>query len=264
MKKYWLIIQNTWAEYTAYRLNFILWRVRMVVRFLITYFLWSTIYSGGEDFFGYTRTSMLTYVVLTYIVSNFVFATRTQDIGAEINEGKLTNYLLKPVSYFKSLAARDMSDKVLNFGFTLVEVIVLIVILQPPIFFQTDPLWLSLSVIAFTFAVVIYFCLSSLLSMIGFWSTEVWATRFIFMILLDFIAGGFFPIDILPETIRAVLFLTPFPYIFYFPVKLYLGNSTFPFVLQGMAVMMVWAILLRFMIEKVWRSGLKVYGAEGR
>jgi ABC-2 type transport system permease protein len=264
VKKYWLIIQNTWAESTAYRLNFILWRVRMVLRFLITYFLWSNIYAGGQVIFGYTQESILTYVILVYIVTNFVFATRTQEIGSEIHEGKITNYLLKPISYFKTVASRDVSDKLLNFGFTLFETILLIIILRPPLFFQTQALWLSLSFIAFVCAIMIYFCVSALLSMIGFWSSEVWATRFIFIILLDFVGGSFFPIDILPVALKSILFMTPFPYIFYFPVKLYLGDLPAPFVLQSFGMMLFWTVFLRWMIEKVWQKGLKIYSAEGR
>lgn len=264
MKKYWLIIRNTWDEYLVYRLNFVLWRVRVVIRFLITYFLWSSIYSGDQQFFGYTRTTMLTYVMLVYIVSNFVFATRTQDVGSEINEGKLTNYLLKPVSYFGGLISRDVSDKLMNFGFTLVESVLLFLILQPPLFLQTNIFFLLFSIFAFLGSVGIYFCVSLLLSFIGFWTSEVWATRFIFIILLDFLAGNFFPIDILPSPIFHILKFTPFPYMFYFPVKIYLGQLSIVEMFQGFIVLILWTTLLIKLVSFVWQKGLKIYSAEGR
>lgn len=264
MKKYWLIIRNTWDEYFTYRLNFILWRVRVVIRFLITYFLWSSIYSSDQQFFGYTRETMLTYVLLVYIVSNFVFATRTQDIGSEINEGKLTNYLLKPISYFKGVAARDVSDKLLNFGFTVFEFMALFIILQPPFIFQTSGLIVLFSLFAFIGAVVVYFCISCLLGFVGFWTADTWGTRFIFIILLDFLAGNFLPIDILPPVVSRILLLTPFPYMFYFPVKIYLGQLAIGEILQGMTVLILWSFFLVYAVKFVWRAGLKVYSAEGR
>jgi ABC-2 type transport system permease protein len=144
MKKYWTLIKNTWNEALVYRLNFVLWRVRIVIRFLITYFLWSTILKDTNSIFGYSKEQMFTYIFLVYVVGNFVFATRTQDIGEEINNGKLTNYLLRPIGFFKSMAARDVSDKLLNFSFTVVEFVLFLVIFRPPFFIQTNPVILLL------------------------------------------------------------------------------------------------------------------------
>lgn len=264
MYKYWLIIKNTWNEYLEYRLNFILWRFRVVIRFLITYFLWSVIYTNGANYFGYTRSSMLTYVFLVYLVSNFVFASRTQDIGAEINEGRLTNHLLKPLNYFFGLSAREASDKIINFGFTVVEVGLFFWLLKPPLILQTDILLILFSLMAFLGAVVLYFFISLLISFIGFWTTETWAVRFIFIILVDYLAGGFFPIDILPKVLVNILFWTPLPYIFYFPVKIYLGQLGSSAIWQGLAVLVFWSGVLFYLAQAIWKKGLRIYSAEGR
>ncbi len=261
---FYRIALNTWNEYMVYRMNFIFWRVRVIVRFLITFFLWSSIFSQDIDLLGYNRRTMLTYLLLVYLLGNFVYATRTQDIGDEIHEGNLTNYLLKPLNYFLFILARDTSDKLLNLSFTLVELIMLFTLLNPPFFWQTDMMFVSISFLAFCGSVIIYFLLSSLLGLLGFWTSEVWATRFIFIIILDFLAGNFFPTDILPKLIANVLMYTPFPYMFYFPARIYLGEVTEGFIAQGFFVMGVWVFFLIFAVHVVWYQGLKVYGAQGR
>lgn len=264
MKKYWLIIRNTWDEYAAYRLNFIMWRVRMVIRFLITYFLWSTIYSGNKPFFGYTREMMLVYVLMVYLVSNFVFATRTQDLGGDINEGKITNYLLKPISYFKTIAFRDLGDKLINLLFSIGELFILFILLRPPVFIQTNIALLILFALTICIAIGLFFCISLLLSFIGFWTVEVWATRFIFFILLEYLSGTFFPVDILPKALFSFLMLTPFPYLFYFPVTIFLGRISSAQITTGVLVSILWLCGLLVSVQYVWRKGLKVYSAEGR
>ncbi len=264
MKKYWLIIKNTWNEYLEYHLNFILWRVRVVIRFLITYFLWSTVYQKDVTYFGYNRGSMLSYVFLVYIASNFILASRTQDIGSYINEGRLANDLLKPLNFFGMLGARDLSDKLLNFGFTIIETILFLQILKPPFSIQVDMGILLLAAVTFILATILYFIISLLLSFIGFWTAEVWATRFIFIILLDFVAGNFFPIDILPDIFQRILLLTPFPYLFYFPVKMLLGGFVFREIIMGMIIMIFWSATLLIFMRWVWKKGLRVYAAEGR
>lgn len=264
MKKYWLITKNTISEYGVYRLNFIFWRLRVVIRFLITYYLWAALIPLNQSYFGYDRTSMLTYVILVYIIGSFVYATRTGDIGEEIVQGKLTNILLEPLSYFSYIASRDFGDKLLNFLLSLFEIIVLFALLRPPFFIQSNLLLLAFTLLAVVVSICIYFILSALLGLIGFWTTEVWSVRFIFMILIDFLAGNFLPIDAYPVGIRNLLHLTPFPYIIFFPAKIYLGQLSVFEIISGFSVCFFWCICLSLMLKLIWNRGLRSYSAVGR
>jgi ABC-2 type transport system permease protein len=81
---------------------------------------------------------------------------------------------------------------------------------------------------------------------------------------LDFLAGNFFPIDILPEAVARLLILTPFPYMFYFPVKIYLGQLYLAQIIQGFSLLLFWSFLLIYAVSHVWKKGLQIYSAEGR
>lgn len=96
-KKYFPIVKNTWSEYMVYRLNFVLWRVRNVLRLLTIYFLWTAIFKAREEVFGYQQKEILTYILIGQILSATVFSTRTSEVGSEINDGRLANFLLKPL-----------------------------------------------------------------------------------------------------------------------------------------------------------------------
>ena len=54
MKKYWSIFKISFEQEFAYRLNFILWRVRNVFQILLTYFLWSTVFADPRRKFSAT------------------------------------------------------------------------------------------------------------------------------------------------------------------------------------------------------------------
>ena len=71
-------------------------------------------------------------------------------------------------------------------------------------------------------------------------------------------------IDILPKTVSQILMLTPFPYMFYFPVKIYLGQLSIADSLLGFLVLSVWTVVLIKCVKAVWQKGLRVYSAEGR
>jgi ABC-2 type transport system permease protein len=264
MNKYLLVIRNTWDEIVTYRLNFIMWRVRTILQILTVYFLWSVLIPQNGQIFGYTQSKILTYVLVSALVGSIVFATRTQEIGDNINSGDLSIFLIRPINYFGYWFAREIGDKAMNIVFSIVELMIMYIILRPPVFIQTDIVYLLLMAISIAFAVMLQFISGSLLGMIGFWSPEVWAPRFIYFILLSFLAGSIFPLDVLPNQYRSLMELLPFPYLLYFPLKIYLGQLSMSEVIRGMSIVLLWSGALGILLSRVWKKGLKEYAAVGR
>ena len=99
--KYVQIFKISFAQEFAYRLNFIMWRVRNVIQIFVVFFLWDSIfYFSGRNLFGYDRHKILTYVLGLIFVKAFVFSSRAQDVASDIAQGEIINHLLKPVNYF--------------------------------------------------------------------------------------------------------------------------------------------------------------------
>jgi ABC-2 type transport system permease protein len=264
MTKYLMVIKNTWDEIVTYRFNFLVWRVRNVFQFLTIYYLWFSIMPASGSLFGYSRDLMLTYVVATSLVSAVILSSRTQEIAENINNGDLSIFLLKPFSYFKYWYSRDIGDKLMNITFSLAELMVIFLILRPPFFIQTDPLKILLTVLSLVFALNLHFFLTCLLSLIGFWSNDIWGPRFIFYVLIGFLSGGVFPLDILPQQIFDLFQILPFSYLVYFPIKVYLGQLGNFQILWGLLIAAFWTIIFYFLVEIIWSKGLKVYNAYGR
>ncbi len=264
MKAYLQIMKGTWAEYMMYRLNFMMWRVRMVMQLLITYFLWWAIFGTKDEFFGYSQSMLLTYVLLSSIARTIVLGTTTMEIGDLINQGNLSNYLVKPIHFFAFYGARDVADKALNLFFAIGEFILLFIFLRPPIFFQTDPLYLALTIAAVLMGMFLYFYFSLTLGFLGFWTPDVWGPRFISFVVMEFFAGSLFPLDILPKTLYAISQALPFSYFIYFPLKVYTGQLALPAVMQGLGIGALWVFGLWFIATRMWHKGLQVYTAEGK
>ena len=264
MKKYFQIIKNTWEEYMTYRLNFVLWRVRVVLGILVTYFLWWAIFSGRGEFFGYSQSMILTYIILSNIVRTIVLGTTTMEIGEIINQGDLSNFLIRPLSFLRYYIARDTGDKLLNLAFCIVEVPLMILMLKPQIFFQTNITFLLLALLAMFIGMILYFFFSLTLGYIGFWSPDVWAPRFISFVVTEFFAGGLFPIDILPTPLYLASISLPFSYFIYFPLKVYLGQLSPLQILSGFSVGIFWMFGFSLIASILWRRGLRVYTAQGR
>jgi ABC-2 type transport system permease protein len=264
MKKYLAVAGNSLQEYFAYRMNFLLWRVRVIVSLLISFYLWRAVYQVSQSVFGYKIGEMLTYIFLTVLVSGIVFSGRTAQVAVDINYGSLSTYLIRPVNYIFYNLARDFSDKVINTVFSVAEICIIIFILKPQIIMQTQPVWIALFLGAVTLSLFLYFEIGMILSFIGFWSKETWAPRFIFSILVSFLAGSYFPLDIIPRALYRIIEFTPFPYLLYFPVKMYLGKANPGFIISGFMLAVIWLIVLFFVMRWLWKKGLKTYTSEGQ
>lgn len=248
----------------AYRLNFWLWRVRMVMQLLVTYFLWWAIFSNRKELFGYSQSMILTYVLLSSVVRTVVLGTTTMEIGGLINQGNLSNYLIRPVNFIRYYVARDTADKALNFIHSIVEVAILFFILRPPIFIQTSLPIIGLAIVVALLGAILYFYFSLILGFLGFWTPDIWGPRFLSFVVMEFFAGGLFPLDILPKPLFLVSQSLPFFYFIYFPLKVYLGQLSGSVIAQGLIVELFWVFGLWFIARVVWQKGLRVYTAEGK
>jgi len=264
MNKYLLVAKNTWYETVAYRFNFVMWRIRVIFQLLTVYFLWLAIIPGNGDFLGYTKPLMLTYILGTSLIASIALASRSYGIGDEINNGNLSNFLIKPINYFLYWFSKDMGDKAMNILFSVLELTILFLLLHPPIFIQTNIFIIFLALISSAIALILYFFFNILLGLIGFWSPDVWSPRFIFIILVNFFAGSLFPLDILPKSVFYFLQALPFTYVLYFPLKIYLGQLSQIEIYTGLFISTIWALIMYWLVRTIWVKGLAFYTAYGR
>lgn len=267
MNKYSQIFKISFAQEFAYKANFIMWRVRNVIQVLIAYFLWSTVFPTAEtSFFGYDQAKILTYIFGVILVRSLVFSARSVDVPQEISEGSLSNYLVRPVAYFKYWFIRDVSSKALNFIFSIGEFALLMAIFRPPFFIQSNFFFLILFFVAILIANYLIFIVRFIVTSISFWVPELaWGGQFLFMVIItEFLSGSIFPLDIFPALWQKIFYFTPFPYLIFFPIEIYLGKLSVLEIWRGLSISIIWSIGLTYTLRTIWQKGLKIYDAVGR
>lgn len=264
MRKYYLVARNTWDQTVAYRLSFIMWRFRVFLSLITTYFLWLTLLPHGKVIANYNQPIILTYILGGSILYSIVLSTRVADVAEEITQGNLSNYLIRPINYIAYYFAKDIGDKGMNIAFSLFEITIFFLIVHPPSFIQTNLFYILPFILATLLAICINFSLNMILSFIGFFSSETWAPRFIFYILLGFFSGTMFPLDILPHWLFLFLNALPFSYLIYTPMKIYLGQLSLQNILISLGIAAFWAVALYISMQFFWKKGIKKYGAEGK
>ena len=265
-RKYATVFSASWQSEFTYRLNFILWRLRNVLRLLMTYFLWRGVFVSNNNVFGFTQSQMLTYVFLVLLIGSIILSSPSSDnIGGEIANGDLSNYLVKPLGYLKYWFTRDLASKALNLVFAFVEAFVLWLMLRPEISFIVTPEIVIGFVISVFLGMSIYYLMSTSARFVAFWMPEnTWGLAFLILVFVETLSGGIFPLNILPVSIRTILELTPFPYLLYFPVAIFQGKIIGPDLIKTILISGIWTVILFYFTKWLWKKGIKNYGAEGR
>jgi len=251
---------TTLKEYMAYRLNFVLWRLRMFIGMLVTFFLWFSVFEKQAHFGIYSKNILISYILYSSLISTLTLSSRVAEIAGQLNDGSIINLLLKPISIFSYYFSRDMADKLINAGFAIVEISIVVFFFKAPLV----PPQNILLFLPFLFCgILISFYINMILSFIGFWTTEVWAPRFLFYTLVFFLSGSYFPLDILPKNIYTILMLTPFPSIFFIPTKILIGQiHTIP--LWQISISVFWVFILSRLSVGMWKQGNKNFSFWGK
>lgn len=264
MRKYFRLFYITLQEYIIYRLSFVMWRVRSLVSFLALLFFWSAVYLDRSSFAGYQKSQMFTYIIGVAFLKGLIFATRSNALASWIRDGGLNIVLVRPLSVFKVLLSRDLADKLINVGFVLLEIFLIVKIFRLTLFAPSMYSAVVCSIFFVTLAFFLNFFISVVISLTAFWTDDIWAVRFLFgVVFLEFFSGAFFPIDVLPIGLKNALSWTPFPYLVYFPIKVWLGQVNGLEIAKVIAVCVGWTLFFVWLAKTLWNKGYKEYGAYG-
>lgn len=264
MSKYFQLARITFQEYFTYRLNFSIWRFRNFAFILTLVFFWLAVYGVKNNLFGYQKSQMLTYVIGIAFLRSVILSTRSVDLPGQIRTGQLTKLLLLPIGTFKFWMTRDLVDKIINISFSLIEIGIIVFLFGFPMYFPHTVVTYLYFLIAVALGFFLYFFLGFALSLTAFWTEDVWSTQWLVrLIFLEFLAGTLFPIDILPKNVANIIYLTPFPYLVFLPMKIWLEQLSFVSVLQTFGICIFWLFVFFFLARFLWEKGSKNYGAFG-
>ncbi len=225
VKKYWYAYSVSLQETLQRRSTLILDRVGGFAILLSLYSFWTALLGDKPSFMGYTRSEMLAYVLVINVLRSLVFTGRGWQLVQEISNGKISSYLVRPISYHLYSLSLDLAQKTVHVFSAFVEVGILAYFIGGSLFLPRHAsTWLLFAVSA-VLASLIFFFMEFLVSSLAFWTSESGGPLFCFELFLQFAAGAFFPLDVLPEALRRLLSATPFPTWCTFPYAYSLRKS---------------------------------------
>jgi ABC-2 type transport system permease protein len=267
MKKYWHVINVGIQNNLTYRFNFFARAVFGLIPLIATLYVWQTIYSGkgsGSEVGSYTLAEMVSYYLLVTMVDALTAVNEDDwQIAADIKDGNISQFLLKPINYLVYRLCLFFSGRVTYLAVAFIPLTFFILCLRHYFVFPANWPTFGIFLVSVVLTALLQFFTSYAMAMLAFWVLEV--STFIFILFaFEYIASGhLFPLDILPQGLAKALFFTPFPYQMYFPVGIYMGKISGPALMQGLLVQLAWVLFAYGFARFMWQRGIKKYSAVG-
>ncbi|HIK44631.1 MAG TPA: ABC-2 family transporter protein [Leptolyngbyaceae cyanobacterium M65_K2018_010] len=246
-----------YAYMVEYRAELLFWVLSGTFP-LILMGLWAEAAQSGQ--FSLDPRELVQYFLAVFLVRQFTVVWVIWEFEREVVEGKLSPYLLQPIDpvwrhFFSHVAERFAR---LPFALVLIGVFLL---LYPQAAWFPKPANLLLAAVAIGMAFALRFLMQYTFALMAFWTERATALEQFWFLLYTFLSGMVAPLALFPETVRAIVLWTPFPYLIYFPASLLVNRPDH--VAQGFLAMALWGGLFFAVNRWLWRQGLRQYSGMG-
>jgi ABC-2 type transport system permease protein len=249
----------------VYRWNFFLRSLFGLFPLLGTVFIWRAIFEAkGEAINDFDYASIVFYFLLVLVLESLITPGDDEwQVAADIRDGQMNGFLVKPMNYLTYRVALFVSNRLLYTAVTLPVVIVVFVFFQHYLVWPSSWATWTLSLISVLLAAALQFLISYSMAMLAFWMLEISTVVFIIYSFEYFLSGRMFPLGMMPVPIQNVLRLLPFPYELYFPISIFMGQVNGAALWQGLLIQSSWVLIIAFGANTLWQRGLKRYQAVG-
>jgi ABC-2 type transport system permease protein len=267
VSKYWHVINVGIQNNLTYRFNFLTRALFGLIPLTAVILMWRTIYSDkGADatVATYTLAQMISYYLMVTIVDALTAVNEDDwQIAADIKDGNISHFLLKPVDYLTFRFCLFLSGRMTYLAVAVIPLALFFFWLRAYFVLPADAATLGWFALSLVLTALLQFFISYSMAMLAFWVLEV--STFIFILFaFEYIASGhLFPLDLLPPALERALHFTPFPYQLYFPVGIYMGKVTGAELAQGLMIQFGWVIAAYALARFAWHRGIRKYAAVG-
>jgi ABC-2 type transport system permease protein len=229
--------------------------------------LWRAVYANGGAGFapgGFDIHGMLSYFILLNMVRVVTFVEDLQWMLPQwIRRGDLNKYLIRPVDFL-------LMEWHMRLGGLLMHILLLVPPAAAVCFFAREVLvvpaegwrWAAF-LVSLVLGFQIGFLVSACVGFIAFWMLDTTSILYAIFPIQMLLGGGWFPLDVLPPKVFAVLNQLPWSYQTYFPMRVYLGRVDLAGALLGLLGQLVWIGILAAIAITLWKRGLRRYVAVG-
>lgn len=260
--KYFYVYKTQIIKSLTYRFdvygNIIMQSIIMVT----SAFFWRALYGDAGAVNGVDIDSMLTYIVVSAMMSVMLITNVERRIEVSVEKGTVATDMMKPINIYGVYLAEDLGSITALVAQNLIPIFVigsLLIKLPKIVSFSHIPLFILSLLMSF----FINWLVAALFGMWSFTAVNVDALIQVKKHLLRLLSGSIIPMWFFPDWFRHILECLPFVYIYQLPLDIYIGKSTDLEVAKMMLIQLIWLVVLATVFFIVQRNAAKKVMIQG-
>lgn len=259
-RSFWAFYRQSLGIAMTYRVQSVLWMVGKTMP-LVMLMIWLRI-SSGKSVGDFDPARFSLYYMFLFVAYQLTPIWAIYRMDQNIRQGNLAPQLMRPVDPMWSLVAEHWAE--MSIRLPVITAIFFIGIfltgVQGMVEWERLPLFILATFVGWWVTFTLHYALAALV----FWTDSI--THFDGLIYRLFIifGGVAVPVTLFPDVIKDVVMASPFPYVFYFPARLMIGDVVGFDIVRGFAITLAWVVLFTILHRFLWRLGMKRFSAVGQ
>jgi ABC-2 type transport system permease protein len=277
---WWTILRVSLEERLVYRGDFALGTLMRFLPIITQIFLWWAIFEairagdgtgaaikdsvGDANIRGYSYEDFVAYYLLTMLARAFSsMPSLASGVAQQVRDGEIKKYLVQPIDLVGFMLLSRIAHKLAYYSVAIGPFALVYFLCRGYFPGWPDPTTLCAFLASLVMGFVLGFFLEISIGMISLWFLEVSSLLFVYMLLNFFLSGHMFPLDMLPDSIGAVVQFLPLQYLAYFPAAVFLGKVQGPDLAMGLLIELAWILFFIVTCRVMLHRGLKRYSGFG-
>ena len=253
LRGYLKLAQAPFQTRLAYRAATFIECLGILLRVYLMRVFWTAVYGGGGAVEGITLPMMITYATLSNIQGLVTSSWVQWEVQRKVRDGNIVIDLIRPYGFLRSLAASNLGGALLWGGPMAVLTLaasLLFVDLQPPASPAAGLAYLA----SLSLAMVVNFCLLTMVGLVAFWTLELVGFNMIFEFVSLFLSGGLIPLWFLPLWAWQIAEWLPFQSLAHLPLSIYIGKIEGAAMWIALLKQAAWIVVLAVVVRLLWRA----------
>jgi len=256
MRQFRAFFTTIWQDTIFYKGESFVWLIMEALPVLVMSSLWTSLEAAGQ-ITSDQSSSLVFYYILTLLISRLASTYFDDWFAEEIKDGRVSRYLLKPISVYVYIMAQQLANRLIGTLYTL------------PIYWPTLSTLVTFPRLAIFFALLSLsyiqkFMFSWIISLTAFWVDQFSILTHFKWILEGVFGGAWLPLSFFPVWWQTTSKFTPFYNWYYFPITLLTTTSvTTSEIISGFSISILWTLVLILAGRVMWKKAIYHYSAVG-
>jgi len=243
--KYMEVFRLSFKMQIVWRFDLAMTMVATVGRIAAAWIVWNVIFSSNETVNGFSLAAMLSYYIISSILSSVDFSYQISgEVSELIRAGRFSGHMVTPMNPLFFFSAMTAGESAFHLGFSLLAAAICAAIFQLNVTITSDAVRILIALVMILTGLTFMTCYHYFIGILTFKFLEISFFMHVQGAIIAFATGSLVPLSLLSEKALSVLRFLPFTHVVYTPAMLLCGQLSAADGLFSLAVIAAWAALM--------------------